>query len=241
MKKLLTFFLSLTIILLILNVFLKEEVVNKYSQEYIRNVVTDSLINSLEDNFEKKYIDEIESKLRNSRDFQVICDKLYDQIILDLNNNEISNIDIREDIINIIDTNYKDINKGYRNYIVSTINNMDFNRLYRNILGYIREKLPKDSIKYINILYEFLSIKVRVILIISLILENILIVLLTKDKKDLIFMYGINMTISGGVLLFIGLILGNLLSQINSFILVISIVLLFLGMILKEIYERKVL
>ena len=241
MRKLISFLFLLTLILLILNIFIKDKIINKYSQEYIRNTITNSLINSLQDNFEKEYVDKIEKSLRNSNDFQVICDKLYDQIIIDLDNDTTSSINIKEDILNIVETNYKDLNPGYKKYISDTINGMDFDRLYRNILGYIREKLPSNSIKYIDILYRFLSIKTRIILIISLLMENVLLVLLTKDKKDLIITYGVDFTISGGILIFIGLIISNLLTQVNSFVLITGILFLGIGMILKEIYERKVL
>ena len=241
MKKLLSLFLLITTLLFILNIFIKDKIINKYSQEYIRNIVENNLIGSLQDNFSELDITRIKESLKNSSDFQIICDKLYDQIILDLNNNTTSDINIKEDILNIIDINYKDINKGYKKYITETINNMDFNRLYHNILGYIREKIPNNSIKYINILYKFLTIKVRLILIMFLVLENILMVILVKDKKDLIIIYGVDLTIIGGILFFIGLILSNLIPQINHFILILGIIMLGIGMLLKEIYERKVL
>ena len=241
MRKILSLFLLITLVLLILNIFIKEKIINKYSQGYIQNVITNSLINSLQDNFDKTYIDKIENSLKNNSDFQVICDKLYDQIIIDLNNNTTSEIDIKEDILNIVENNYKDLNEGYKKYIKDTINNIDFNKLYRNILGYIREKLPDNSIKYINVLYKLLSIKTRIVLILLLLLENILIVLTTKDKKDLIFIYGINLTISGGILLFIGILISSFLTQLNSFIVIIGLIFIIIGMVLKEIYERKIL
>ena len=241
MRKLISFLFLITLILLILNIFIKDKIINKYSSEYIRNTITNSLINSLQDNFDNEYIGRIEESLKNSSDFQVICDKFYNQIIIDLDNNTISTINIKEDILNIVETNYKDLNPGYKKYINDTINNMDFDRLYRNILGYIREKIPSNNIKYIDMLYKFLSIKTRLILILSLIIENVLLVLLTKDKKDLIITYGLDLIMSGGILIFIGLIISNIFAQINSFILAVGIVFLGIGMVLKEIYERKVL
>ena len=247
--KVLSFLTILTILLLVLNIFLKNRLINKYSKEYLQDTITSSVLKSLDDNFsefDESYRVRVKESLKNNSDFQKICDEIYDILINDITNNTTSDLNISNEIINIIEKNYNDIPANYKKYVIEKINNMDFNKLYHNILGYLKERLNGNE-KYIRILYEFLKIRTRIILILSLVIESIGIVLLTKSKLDLLLTYGLNSMITGGILVFFGVtmnqilsqILGGMMVQISSFIIVIGIVLIAIGMILKDIYERK--
>lgn len=247
--KILSFLSIITIILLVLNIFLKDRLINKYSKDYLQDTITSSVLKSLDDNFnefDESYRNKVKESLKNNSDFQRICDEIYELVINDILNNTVSDISISNEIIDIVERNYNDIPPNYKKYIMQKINNMDFNKLYHNILGYLKERLNGNE-KYIRILYEFLKIRTRLILISILVLETIGIILLTKSKFDLLLTYGLTSMITGGILIFMGVILNQILSQmlggmivqINTFIIIIGIILIVLGMILKDIYERK--
>ena len=247
--KILSFLTILTILLLVLNIFLKDRIINKYSKDYMQDTITNSVLRSLDDNFsefDESYRNKVKESLKNSSDFQRICDEIYELVINDILNNTVSDLDISNEIIDIVENNYNDIPPNYKKYVIEKIKNMDFNRLYHNILGYLKERINGNE-KYIRILYEFLKIRTRLMLISILVLETIGIILLTKNKLDLLLTYGLNSMITGGILIFFGVILNQILSQIlggiivqiSSFIIITGIVLITIGMILKDIYERK--
>ncbi len=247
--KILSFLTILTILLLVLNIFLKDRIINKYSKDYLQDTITSSVLKSLDDNFsefEESYRNRVKESLKNSSDFQKICDEIYELVINDILKNTVSDLDISNEIIDIVENNYNDISPNYKKYVIEKIKNMDFNRLYHNILGYLKERLNGNE-KYIRILYDFLKTETRILLISVLILETIGIILLTKSKLDLLLTYGIDSMITGGILIFFGVILNQVLSQIlggiivqiSSFIIITGIVLITIGMILKDIYERK--
>lgn len=247
--KILSFLTILTILLLVLNIFLKDRLINKYSKDYLQDTITSSVLKSLDDNFsefDESYRNKVKESLKNNSDFQRICDEMYELVINDIVNNTVSDLNISSEIVDIIERNYNDIPITYKKYVIEKINNMDFNKLYHNILGYLKERLNGNE-KYIRILYEFLKIRTRLTLISILIVEAIGIVLLTKSKLDLLLTYGITTMLTGGILVFMGVILnqalsqilGGMIVQINSFIIIIGILLIVLGMILKDIYERK--
>ena len=247
--KILSFLTILTILLLVLNIFLKDRIINKYSKDYMQDTITSSVLKSLDDNFsefDESYRNKVKESLKNSSDFQRICDEIYELVINDILNNTVSDLDISNEIIDIVENNYNDIPPNYRKYVIEKIKNMDFNRLYHNILGYLKERINGNE-KYIRILYEFLKIRTRLMLISILVLETIGIILLTKNKLDLLLTYGLNSMITGGILIFFRVILNQILSQIlggiivqiSSFIIITGIVLITIGMILKDIYERK--
>ena len=247
--KILSFLTILTILLLVLNIFLKDRIINKYSKDYMQDTITNSVLRSLDDNFsefEESYRNKVKESLKNSSDFQRICDEIYELVINDILNNTVSDLDISNEIIDIVENNYNDIPPNYKKYVIEKVKNMDFNRLYHNMLGYLKERINGNE-KYIRILYEFLKIRTRLMLISILVLETIGIILLTKNKLDLLLTYGLNSMITGGILIFFGVILNQILSQIlggiivqiSSFIIITGIVLITIGMILKDIYERK--
>ncbi len=247
--KILSFLTILTVLLLVLNVFLKDLLINKYSKDYLQDTITNSVLKSLDENFtefDESYRNRIKESLKSNSDFQKICDEMYELVINDIINNTASDLNISSEIVDIIERNYNDIPISYKNYVIEKINNMDFNKLYRNILGYLKERLNGNE-QYIKIAYEFLRVRTRLLLVLLLLLESISIVLLTKSKSDLLLTYGITTMITGGILIFMGVILNQILSQmlggmlvqINSFIIVIGIILMVIGMILKDIYERK--
>lgn len=250
--KILLILFSISFVLFITTLFLRNIVVNNISNEYLKNKITIMVIENISDNFDeidKNTIQSITEKLKNNPDFKKICNKIFDSLMNDLNNNTITNININEDIIKMIDNN---IPSGYKSYVIKKINSIDFNKLYKNLLDYLDNEIIKQNNKYMKIIEVLLSTKFIVLMLILIILENIGIILLTTEKINLLFSYGICTMVIGGILVLLSFFFRQVLSYLaqvfvggcilvsSSPLLIIGLLLVMIGMILKDIYEKKI-
>ena len=254
MKKLLCLIGSIAFIFLILSIGMKVMVVDKFSNAFLKEKVSNMVISSIKDNIsevDSYTLTEIENKIKNNKSFNEITDLYFNNLINDLENNTVTEEGVNEKIRTIVISNLNDIPSNYQRPIIDKVNSIDFNRIYRNILGYLKEEVVKENTGYIKVFKTLTSLKYKIYAGLIIVLANVLLYLLVKEKIELIQIYGINFMILGGIFVVISLLfrqiltflassmIGSNVSVSASFITVTGLVLFGLGYILLDIYDRK--
>ena len=273
MKKfiigILTFVLVLTFTLIPTTIFLektiKEDILRKVMTKQVATKTVE-VITSTDEKIDNSTKDKIKDKIENNEEFQSVVNKYSDKILQDITENNIDDVNIKEDVIKIIEENKQiieqDLDKKIDNQEIEDIvdkldEELDLNSTYKKTIIKTKNELPKEAKKVLKI-YNIITDNNTLYLLIGLSILNIIIITVLKKPhfKSLtnISVAGIISSIDTSILIvIIGLIFNMAIenieylkpiSVVNALIIeliifIISIVLLIINSIINKKYKSS--
>lgn len=273
MKKfiigILTFILVLTFTLIPTTIFLektiKEDILRKVMTKQVATKTVE-VITSTDEKIDNSTKDKIKDKIENNEEFQSVVNKYSDKILQDITENNIDDVNIKEDVIKIIEENKQiieqDLDKKIDNQEIEDIvdkldEELDLNSTYKKTIIKTKNELPKEAKKVLKI-YNIITDNNTLYLLIGLSILNIIIITVLKKPhfKSLtnISVAGIISSIDTSILIVIIGLIFNLaienieylkpISVVNALIIeliifIISIVLLIINSIINKKYKSS--
>lgn len=273
MKKfiigILTFILVLTFTLIPTTIFLektiKEDILRKVMTKQVATKTVE-VITSTDEKIDNSTKDKIKDKIENNEEFQSVVNKYSDKILQDITENNIDDVNIKEDVIKIIEENKQiieqDLDKKIDNQEIEDIvdkldEELDLNSTYKKTIIKTKKELPKEAKKVLKI-YNIITDNNTLYLLIGLSILNIIIITVLKKPhfKSLtnISVAGIISSIDTSILIVIIGLIFNLaienieylkpISVVNALIIeliifIISIVLLIINSIINKKYKSS--
>lgn len=273
MKKIivgvLTFILVLTFTLIPTTMFLKktikEDILSKVMTKQVATKTVE-VITSTDEKIDNSTKDKIKDKIENNEEFQNVINKYSDKILQDITENNIDDVNIKEDVIKIIEENKQiieqDIDNKIDNQKIEEIvdkldEELDLNSTYKKTIIKTKNELPKEAKQVLKI-YNIITNNNTLYLLIGLSILNILIITILKKPhlKSLsnISVAGIISSIDTSILIVIIGLIFNLaienieylkpISAINILIIeliifIISIILLIINSIINKKYNSS--
>ncbi len=273
MKKfiigILTFILVLTFTLIPTTIFLektiKEDILRKVMTKQVATKTVE-VITSTDEKIDNSTKDKIKDKIENNEEFQSVVNKYSDKILQDITENNIDDVNIKEDVIKIIEENKQiieqDLDKKIDNQEIEDIvdkldEELDLNSTYKKTIIKTKNELPKEARKVLKI-YNIITDNNTLYLLIGLSILNIIIITALKKPhfKSLtnISVAGIISSIDTSILIVIIGLIFNLaienieylkpISVVNALIIeliifIISIVLLIINSIINKKYKSS--
>jgi hypothetical protein len=273
MKKfiigILTFILVLTFTLIPTTMFLKKTI----KEDILRKVMTKQVatktvevITSTDEKIDNSTKDKIKDKIENNEEFQSVVNKYSDKILQDITKNNIDDVNIKEDVIKIIEENKQIIeqdldtkmdNQEIEDIVDKLDEELDLNSTYKKTIIKTKNELPKEARKVLKI-YNIITDNNTLYLLIGLSILNIIIITVLKKPhfKSLtnISVAGIISSIDTSILIVIIGLIFNLaienieylkpISVVNALIIeliifIISIVLLIINSIINKKYKSS--
>lgn len=273
MKKfiigILTFILVLTFTLIPTTMFLKKTI----KEDILRKVMTKQVasktvevITSTDEKIDNSTKDKIKDKIENNEEFQNVINKYSDKILQDITENNIDDVNIKEDVIKIIEENKQIIeqdldtkmdNQEIEDIVDKLDEELDLNSTYKKTIIKTKNELPKEARKVLKI-YNIITDNNTLYLLIGLSILNIIIITVLKKPhfKSLtnISVAGIISSIDTSILIVIIGLIFNLaienieylkpISVVNALIIeliifIISIVLLIINSIINKKYKSS--
>lgn len=273
MKKfiigILTFVLVLTFTLIPTTIFLektiKEDILRKVMTKQVATKTVE-VITSTDEKIDNSTKDKIKDKIENNEEFQSVVNKYSDKILQDITENNTDDVNIKEDVIKIIEENKQiieqDLDTKINNQEIEDIvdkldEELDLNSTYKKTIIKTKNELPKEAKKVLKI-YNIITDNNTLYLLIGLSILNIIIITVLKKPhfKSLtnISVAGIISSIDTSILIvIIGLIFNMAIenieylkpiSVVNALIIeliifIISIVLLIINSIINKKYKSS--
>ena len=273
MKKfiigILTFILVLTFTLIPTTIFLektiKEDILRKVMTKQVATKTVE-VITSTDEKIDNSTKDKIKDKIENNEEFQSVVNKYSDKILQDITKNNIDDVNIKEDVIKIIEENKQiieqDLDKKMDNQEIEDIvdkldEELDLNSTYKKTIIKTKNELPKEARKVLKI-YNIITDNNTLYLLIGLSILNIIIITVLKKPH---FKFLTNISVAGIIssidtsilIVIIGLIFNlaieNIeylkpISVVNALIIeliifIISIVLLIINSIINKKYKSS--
>lgn len=273
MKKfiigILTFVLVLTFTLIPTTIFLektiKEDILRKVMTKQVATKTVE-VITSTDEKIDNSTKDKIKDKIENNEEFQSVVNKYSDKILQDITKNNIDDVNIKEDVIKIIEENKQIIeqdldtkmdNQEIEDIVDKLDEELDLNSTYKKTIIKTKNELPKEARKVLKI-YNIITDNNTLYLLIGLSILNIIIITVLKKPhfKSLtnISVAGIISSIDTSILIVIIGLIFNLaienieylkpISVVNALIIeliifIISIVLLIINSIINKKYKSS--
>ena len=273
MKKfiigILTFILVLTFTLIPTTIFLekriKEDILRKVMTKQVATKTVE-VITSTDEKIDNSTKDKIKDKIENNEEFQSVVNKYSDKILQDITENNTDDVNIKEDVIKIIEENKQIIeqdldtkidNQEIEDIVDKLDEELDLNSTYKKTIIKTKNELPKEAKKVLKI-YNIITDNNTLYLLIGLSILNIVIITVLKKPhfKSLtnISVAGIISSIDTSILIVIIGLIFNLaienieylkpISVVNSLIIeliifIISIVLLIINSIINKKYKSS--
>lgn len=273
MKKfiigILTFILVLTFTLIPTTIFLektiKEDILRKVMTKQVATKTVE-VITSTDEKIDNSTKDKIKDKIENNEEFQSVVNKYSDKILQDITENNIDDVNIKEDVIKIIEENKQIIeqnldtkmdNQEIEDIVDKLDEELDLNSTYKKTIIKTKNELPKEAKKVLKI-YNIITDNNTLYLLIGLSILNIIIITVLKKPhfKSLtnISVAGIISSIDTSILIVIIGLIFNLaienieylkpISVVNALIIeliifIISIVLLIINSIINKKYKSS--
>lgn len=273
MKKfiigILTFVLVLTFTLIPTTIFLektiKEDILRKIMTKQVATKTVE-VITSTDEKIDNSTKDKIKDKIENNEEFQSVVNKYSDKILQDITENNTDDVNIKEDVIKIIEENKQiieqDLDTKINNQEIEDIvdkldEELDLNSTYKKTIIKTKNELPKEAKKVLKI-YNIITDNNTLYLLIGLSILNIIIITVLKKPhfKSLtnISVAGIISSIDTSILIVIIGLIFNLaienieylkpISVVNALIIeliifIISIVLLIINSIINKKYKSS--
>ena len=273
MKKfiigILTFVLVLTFTLIPTTIFLektiKEDILRKVMTKQVATKTVE-VITSTDEKIDNSTKDKIKDKIENNEEFQSVVNKYSDKILQDITKNNIDDVNIKEDVIKIIEENKQIIeqdldtkmdNQEIEDIVDKLDEELDLNSTYKKTIIKTKNELPKEAKKVLKI-YNIITDNNTLYLLIGLSILNIIIITVLKKPhfKSLtnISVAGIISSIDTSILIVIIGLIFNLaienieylkpISVVNALIIeliifIISIVLLIINSIINKKYKSS--
>lgn len=273
MKKfiigILTFILVLTFTLIPTTIFLektiKEDILRKVMTKQVATKTVE-VITSTDEKIDNSTKDKIKDKIENNEEFQSVVNKYSDKILQDITENNIDDVNIKEDVIKIIEENKQIIeqdldtkmdNQEIEDIVDKLDEELDLNSTYKKTIIKTKNELPKEAKKVLKI-YNIITDNTTLYLLIGLSILNIIIITVLKKPhfKSLtnISVAGIISSIDTSILIVIIGLIFNLaienieylkpISVVNALIIeliifIISIVLLIINSIINKKYKSS--
>lgn len=273
MKKfiigILTFVLVLTFTLIPTTIFLektiKEDILRKVMTKQVATKTVE-VITSTDEKIDNSTKDKIKDKIENNEEFQSVVNKYSDKILQDITENNTDDVNIKEDVIKIIEENKQiieqDLDTKINNQEIEDIvdkldEELDLNSTYKKTIIKTKNELPKEAKKVLKI-YNIITDNNTLYLLIGLSILNIIIITVLKKPhfKSLtnISVAGIISSIDTSILIVIIGLIFNLaienieylkpISVVNALIIeliifIISIVLLIINSIINKKYKSS--
>ena len=273
MKKfiigILTFVLVLTFTLIPTTIFLektiKEDILRKVMTKQVATKTVE-VITSTDEKIDNSTKDKIKDKIENNEEFQSVVNKYSDKILQDITENNIDDVNIKEDVIKIIEENKQIIeqdldtkmdNQEIEDIVDKLDEELDLNSTYKKTIIKTKNELPKEARKVLKI-YNIITDNNTLYLLIGLSILNIIIITVLKKPhfKSLtnISVAGIISSIDTSILIVIIGLIFNLaienieylkpISVVNALIIeliifIISIVLLIINSIINKKYKSS--
>lgn len=273
MKKfiigILTFALVLTFTLIPTTIFLektiKEDILRKIMTKQVATKTVE-VITSTDEKIDNSTKDKIKDKIENNEEFQSVVNKYSDKILQDITENNTDDVNIKEDVIKIIEENKQiieqDLDTKINNQEIEDIvdkldEELDLNSTYKKTIIKTKNELPKEAKKVLKI-YNIITDNNTLYLLIGLSILNIIIITVLKKPhfKSLtnISVAGIISSIDTSILIVIIGLIFNLaienieylkpISVVNALIIeliifIISIVLLIINSIINKKYKSS--
>lgn len=273
MKKfiigILTFVLVLTFTLIPTTIFLektiKEDILRKVMTKQVATKTVE-VITSTDEKIDNSTKDKIKDKIENNEEFQSVVNKYSDKILQDITENNIDDVNIKEDVIKIIEENKQIIeqdldtkmdNQEIEDIVDKLDEELDLNSTYKKTIIKTKNELPKEAKKVLKI-YNIITDNNTLYLLIGLSILNIIIITVLKKPhfKSItnISVAGIISTIDTSILIVIIGLIFNLaienieylkpISVVNALIIeliifIISIVLLIINSIINKKYKSS--
>lgn len=273
MKKfiigILTFILVLTFTLIPTTIFLektiKEDILRKVMTKQVATKTVE-VITSTDEKIDNSTKDKIKDKIENNEEFQSVVNKYSDKILQDITENNIDDVNIKEDVIKIIEENKQIIEQGLdtkidnqeiEDIVDKLDEELDLNSTYKKTIIKTKNELPKEARKVLKI-YNIITDNNTLYLLIGLSILNIIIITVLKKPhfKSLtnISVAGIISSIDTSILIVIIGLIFNLaienieylkpISVVNALIIeliifIISIVLLIINSIINKKYKSS--
>lgn len=273
MKKfiigILTFVLVLTFTLIPTTIFLektiKEDILRKVMTKQVATKTVE-VITSTDEKIDNSTKDKIKDKIENNEEFQSVVNKYSDKILQDITENNIDDVNIKEDVIKIIEENKQIIeqnldtkmdNQEIEDIVDKLDEELDLNSTYKKAIIKTKNELPKEAKKVLKI-YNIITDNNTLYLLIGLSILNIIIITVLKKPhfKSLtnISVAGIISSIDTSILIVIIGLIFNLaienieylkpISVVNALIIeliifIISIVLLIINSIINKKYKSS--
>lgn len=273
MKKfiigILTFVLVLTFTLIPTTIFLektiKEDILRKVMTKQVATKTVE-VITSTDEKIDNSTKDKIKDKIENNEEFQSVVNKYSDKILQDITKNNIDDVNIKEDVIKIIEENKQIIeqdldtkmdNQEIEDIVDKLDEELDLNSTYKKTIIKTKNELPKEAKQVLKI-YNIITNNNTLYLLIGLSILNIVIITILKKPhfKSLtnISVAGIISSIDTSILIVIIGLIFNLaienieylkpISVVNALIIeliifIISIVLLIINSIINKKYKSS--
>ena len=252
LKKIICIILSISYILLILSIILKITLVDAIVIGFTKNDITERFINAIVVNFPEinnQELSKIKNQVYDSNEIKEITTLYFDALLNDITNDTISNVDISPQLDSLINDNITYIPSIYRKEITNRIKQINFNKIYNDLLEVVKYKTNEKTREVIGLYNDFTSYKTIAFLAIIIILSVLFLILLNKSIFASFYNLGITFLISGGIMIVLLFLIKNFSLYITAlmfgrsipidyFVLaVISFATLALGMIMIEIYE----
>lgn len=273
MKKfiigILTFILVLTFTLIPTTIFLektiKEDILRKVMTKQVATKTVE-VITSTDEKIDNSTKDKIKDKIENNEEFQSVVNKYSDKILQDITENNTDDVNIKEDVIKIIEENKQIIeqdpdtkidNQEIEDIVDKLDEELDLNSTYKKTIIKTKNELPKEAKKVLKI-YNIITDNNTLYLLIGLSILNIVIITVLKKPhfKSLtnISVAGIISSIDTSILIVIIGLIFNLaienieylkpISVVNALIIeliifIISIVLLIINSIINKKYKSS--
>lgn len=273
MKKfiigILTFVLVLTFTLIPTTIFLektiKEDILRKVMTKQVATKTVE-VITSTDEKIDNSTKDKIKDKIENNEEFQSVVNKYSDKILQDITKNNIDDVNIKEDVIKIIEENKQIIeqdldtkmdNQEIEDIVDKLDEELDLNSTYKKTIIKTKNELPKEAKKVLKI-YNIITDNNTLYLLIGLSILNIIIITVLKKPhfKSItnISVAGIISSIDTSILIVIIGLIFNLaienieylkpISVVNALIIeliifIISIVLLIINSIINKKYKSS--
>lgn len=252
--KICCFLFAITMIALSLSLSLENAIFETISTGFTKNDVTKRLVNGFTEGFsdlDLTTINRIRNAILESNEINDISSIFINTLIEDVKNNKISRIDISVQLNSILNNNLSKVPKVYHEEIINRVNNIDYNKIYVNIIEYVNSA-NRGEIRSIAHIYNlFISFEFRFLASICFISSIIFIILLNKPKKESLHSFGVTLSVCGGIMI----LLLFMLRQIGTYLVskafglsinmdfmlftCISFGSLVIGIVMIDIYERK--
>lgn len=247
------FIFAITFIFLSLSFTLQSALLKTLSTGFSKNEIVDKVImeisNSIDD-FNLIPKEEIKKAIYDSPEIEMISSIFFETLLNDIKNDTVSNVNIEKEINSLLNNNLRNIPKIYHDQIRNKVNSIDYNKLYVNILNYIKNKSTEEIKTTINVYNIMINLKTRILGILIILITFIMVLFLTKPKLNIINGYGITLSIVGGLLILILF----MVRQVTSYLIaasygvqmgvdftaltIVSFGTLVVGMIMTEVYKE---
>lgn len=252
--KICCFLFAITMIALSLSLSLENAIFETISTGFTKNDVTKRLVNGFTEGFsdlDSTTINRIRNAILESNEINDISSIFINTLIEDVKNNKISRIDISAQLNSILNNNLSKVPKAYHEEIINRVNNIDYNKIYVNIIEYVNSTNHGEIRSIAHIYNLFISFEFRFLVSICFIAPIIFIILLNTPKKEALHNFGVTLSVCGGIMILLLFMLRQIgtylisrafgLSISMDFILFtcISFGSLVIGIVMIDIYERK--